>query len=597
MRFDLRKRLEKVEAKTDAGMSWASALVGHRYQPARTYNRGQLEEIGRQDDLAGKVARGLLRICRYADDAPRVEFDGEAELVRTLASLYADPLAWVIFSFEWGLEGALSLVPFEDVRFDVRHGPDKWAAQFLDDLGAEIEARPFDRRAPVPAVRMGISSGHSVGKTMLQSLLMLFMISTRDHCRGVATSTTASQLFTRLWPEMLTWLSRSIIAPFFDTLNAKGSMRLFHREHPNTWRIDGATAAPENSEAFAGLHNATSATVFLLDEASGIDARIWRAIEGSMVDGSPLLVAVGNPVRREGEFYRVFTDAAHRWNLRRVDSREAYLTNKEQIAAWLEDWGEDSDFFRVRVKGAFPSQSLTQFIGADLVAAAQEREVPPVGFTDAPILGVDVARFGSDASTIAIRCGRNARDIPSRTYRGLDTRQLAMEVARLANELRTTLHFSQVFICVDGIGVGAGVVDTLRAWNFDVVDVQAAGRAIDSRTYANVRAELYGKLKAWLPGGAIERTPELAEDIAAADFGFNRQGQILLEAKDSIRSRLGRSPDRSDALALTFAVEPAIVMPGDDWMQDGQRKAEELYLRTGRLPPGHDEHNPYTRLS
>lgn len=592
MRVDLRKRLTKVEARSD-GVDWASELVAHRYRPARVYHPAQLRELAEDDGLAGRVARGLIRLRRYADDAPRIEFDGEAELVRTLASLYADPLAWVVFAFEWDAEGALSLVPFEDPRFDVGHGPDGWAAAFLDDIAAEVRERPFDRKTPVPAIRMGISSGHGIGKTMLQSMLMLWAISTRERCRGVATSTTGAQLHTRLWPEMLTWLSRSVVAPFFDTLNARGTMRLFHRDHPNTWRIDGATAAPENSEAFAGLHNATSSTVFLMDEASGIDARIWRAIEGSMVDGAPLLIAMGNPLRRDGEFYRVFTEAGHRWNLRRVDSREAFLPNKDQIAAWLDDWGEDSDFFRVRVKGEFPSQSLTQFIGADLVAAAQERDVRAITAMDAPILGVDVARFGTDASSVAIRCGRNARDLPGRTYHGLDTRQLAMEVARLVNELRQTLGFSHVYIAVDGIGVGAGVVDTLRGWHFDVVDVQVAGRAIDARTYANVRAELYGKLKDWLAGGAIEVTPELAEDITAADFGFNRQGQILLEPKDSIRSRLGRSPDRADALALTFAVEPAVVLPGDPHALEASRKAEREYWQTGRLPARTPDHDPY----
>lgn len=562
----LTKRIEQVEAATNAGegVNWAAALVEHRYQVPRIYNRAQLEALAAEDDLNGKVARGLLRIARSAEDAPRVKFDGEAELVRTLASLYADPMGWVMFAFDWGNDGALRLVPLpEDLQliYSAEHGLDRWGCNFLQDLGGEVAGRPFDRKTAVPAVRMAISSGHSIGKTMLQSMLMLWAISTREHCRGVATSTTSTQLHTRLWPEMLAWLGRSIIAPFFDTLNAKGSMRLFHREHQNTWRFDGATAAPENSEAFAGLHNATSSTVFLLDEASGIDARIWRAIEGSMVDGAPLLIAVGNPTRRDGEFYRIFTDGAHRWNLRRVDSREAFLTNKDQIEAWRQDWGDDSDFFRVRVKGEFPSQSLAQFIPADVVAEARKRDVAPINMQDAPILAVDPARFGTDSSCIAIRVGRNARDLPSRQYRGLDTRQLSMEVARLANELRTGYHFQAVHIVVDGIGIGAGVVDTLRGMGFDVVDVQAAGRATDYRTYLNVRAELYGRMKDWLQsGGAIEDHDELAEDLTAGDYLFTSKGLLQLEPKDAIRARLGRSPDRADALAMTFAVEPAMTM-------------------------------------
>jgi hypothetical protein len=556
--------------------NWGKVLVEHRYKAPRIYNAAQLAELSEQDDLAGKVARGLRRLYRYGTDAPRIKFDAEKELVRTLASLYAAPLAWVAFAFDWGREGALSLVPFEDELLDMQHGPDRWAAKFLADLGAEVAARPFDRKTPVPAVRMAISSGHSIGKTCAMSWLMLWAMSTRDFCRGVATSATANQLFSRLWPELLTWLSRSIVADYFDTLDAKGSMRLFFKQHQHLWRFDGSTSSPDRAEAFQGLHNAASSTVFLMDEASGVDERIWTAIEGSMVDGAPLLLAFGNPTRRDGAFYKVFHEQAHRWNTRHVDSREAHLTNKEQIEQWLADWGEDSDFARVRILGQFPSQSLQQFIPADLVEQARKVAVPPITQMDVPIIGVDPARFGTDSSSVAIRVGRNARDLPSRTYHGIDTRMLAMEVAKLANELRSVYRFGLVQICVDGIGVGAGVVDTLRGMGFTVQDVQAAGRAIDTRTYANVRAELYGKLRDWMQaGGAIEDNSDLAEDISAADYLFNSAGKLQLEAKDGIRARLGRSPDRSDALALTFAVEPVVSLPGD--FKDDQSSKRRNY--------------------
>lgn len=368
---------------------------------------------------------------------------------------------------------------------------------------------------------------------------------------------------------MQAWLKRSLVAHWFDCNTARNNMRTFHRAHPEVWRFDGATAAPENSEAFAGLHNATSSTVFLLDEASGIDARIWRAIEGSMVDGAPLLVATGNPLRRDGEFYRVFTDQAHRWNLRHVDSRQAHLTNKAQIAEWMADWGEDSDFFRCRVRGLFPSQSLSQFISADAVKLAAEREAGLPPLTEGAILGCDVARFGTDASTIATRIGRDARSFPVKFFRGLDTRQFAMEIARWANELRMLYRLPRVLICVDGIGIGAGVVDTLRAMGFDVIDVQAAGRARDERKHANVRAELWAGMREWInAGGLLSADDELAEDLTSPDLLFDKQGRIQIEKKDAIRARLGRSPDRADALALTFAVATPVVVPGGDEFND-----------------------------
>lgn len=568
---NIAKRLAAAEAKhaQAAGGDIRALLPALRYATARIYNTAQLRELAAGDDQAGAVARGLLRIKRHADDAPRIAFDAETELIATCAGCYADPLTWVIFAFPWGEDAPLRLVPLPERlrdRFAVEHGPDDWAATFLEDLGREVAARPFDRVAAVPAVRMAVSSGHSIGKTVAQSWLVLWAMATRENCRGVATSTTSAQLATRLWPELQSWLKRSLAAHWFDCHTARNNMRLFHRAYPEVWRFDGATAAPENSEAFAGLHNATSSTVFLLDEASGIDARIWRAIEGSMVDGAPLLVATGNPLRRDGEFYRIFTDNAHRWNLRHVDSRSAHLTNKAQIDEWLADWGEDSDFFKCRVRGLFPSQSLSQFISADAVQTATTREAGAPPLAQAAILGVDVARFGTDASTIATRIGRDARSFPIKSYRGLDTRQLAMEVGRWANELRALYRVPQVLICVDGVGVGAGVVDTLRAMNFvNVIDVQAAGRARDERKHANVRAELWAGMRDWLTaGGLIPDDDELSADLTAPDFLFDARGRILLEKKDSIRARLGRSPDRADSLALTFAVETPTAVP-DGW--------------------------------
>lgn len=586
MAKDIKGRLDKLEAQRAQaqGGDVRSVLPALRYAPPRIYCTAQLQELAEDDGLVGDVARGLLRIRRHAADAPRIEFDAEAELVRTCASCYADPLAWVIFAFDWGSEASLKLVPLPQRlrdRFAVEYGPDEWAASFLEDLGAEVLQRPFDRVSAVPAVRMAVASGHSIGKTVVQSWIMLWTMATRENCRGVATSTTSAQLATRLWPEMQTWLKQSLVGHWFDCNTARNNMRLFHREHPEVWRFDGATAAPENSEAFAGLHNATSSTVFLLDEASGIDTRIWRAIEGSMVDGAPLLVATGNPLRRDGEFFRVFSDQAHRWNLRHVDSRQAHLTNKAQIAEWLADWGEDSDFFKCRVRGLFPAQSLGQFISADAVAQAQARDAGRPPFTEGAILGCDVARFGNDASTIATRIGRDARSFPLRAFRGLDTRQFAMEIARWANELRMLFRLPRVLICVDGIGVGAGVVDTLRAMGFDVVDVQAAGRARDERKHANVRAELWSDMRDWLiAGGLLGDDEELAEDLTAPDFLFDLRGRIQVEKKDAIRARLGRSPDRADALALTFAVQTPVVVYGDEEFVDygeGERQKVLAY--------------------
>lgn len=145
--FDnLGKRLDKVEATQAKAHSGdvRQQLVQWRYAPQRIYNHAQLVELATNDDLGGDVARGLLRIKRYSGQAQRVDFDAETELTRTMASLYADPLGFAVFTFPWGSDAALKLVPLPESlsdRFDVEHGLDEWACRLLADMGNEVAAR------------------------------------------------------------------------------------------------------------------------------------------------------------------------------------------------------------------------------------------------------------------------------------------------------------------------------------------------------------------------------------------------------------------------------------------------------------------------
>jgi hypothetical protein len=117
-----------------------------------------------------------------------------------------------------------------------------------------------------------------------------------------------------------------------------------------------------------------------------------------------LWFAFGNPTRSTGRFRECFRRFRHRWHTSAVDSRAARKANRKQIDSWVEDYGEDSDFVRVRVRGVFPRAGFSQFIGESLVDAALGRE--PEGADIHPlIMGVDVARFGDDASVILVRQG------------------------------------------------------------------------------------------------------------------------------------------------------------------------------------------------
>ena len=182
-----------------------------------------------------------------------------------------------------------------------------------------------------------------------------------------------------------------------------------------------------------------------------------------------------------------------------------------KLDEWVDDYGEDSDFVKVRVRGEFPSASSMQFIPSDIIEAAQEREAK--SYSHEPlIIGVDVARFGDDQSIICFRRGRDAMTIPWRKYRGLDTMQLPARVAEAIREFKPDAVF------VDGGGVGGGVVDRLRQLAFNCVDVNFGAKADDAR-YLNKRAEMWGRMKEWLVGGSILKDRDLHDNLIGVESG------------------------------------------------------------------------------
>lgn len=512
-------------------------------------------------------------------------FDGE--LARDLAQFYADPLGFVMYAYPWDSDKSLQLVKLAEPwagRFGCEFGPDAWACQLLEDLGREVAARQFDGVRAVAPIQFAVSSGHGIGKSAMAAWLTHWIMSTRPHSRGVVTANTGEQLASKTWAGVSAWVNRSVNQHWFRITTGKGAMRMVHAQHPETWRVDAQTSKEENSESFAGLHAASSTPWYLFDEASAIPAKIWEVAEGGKTDGEPMHFAFGNPTRNTGAFAECFGRQRHRWNTRQIDSRDVAITNKSTLQAWVDDYGEDSDFVRVRVRGVFPRASSTQFIPRDLVDQAMAnpyRVERFLGMTAA--VGVDVARFGSAQSVIRTRVGRDGASIPAKRFRGLDTVQLANHVAAHVDYLRGL--GLRVVVFVDGGGVGGGVVDQLRRLNHDPIEVQFGGKPDDARKYANKRAEMWGRAKDWLAIGALERDEMLATDLTAVEYGFDTQDRVQLERKEDMEKRGLASPDDADALALTFAhpvPEVAELQPaGRDW-------------RSGARSEGHRrEHDPY----
>lgn len=395
-------------------------------------------------------------------------------------------------------------------------------------------------------------------------LLLWWILSTRPFCKGTVTANTMGQLSTKTWAQFASMQDACLTGHWFEINTAKGSMRAYHKEFPQEWFVSAQTSKEENSEAFAGQHAANSTSFYLFDEASGIPDKIWEVAEGGLTDGEPMIFAFGNPTRNVGQFYNCFHRDRNRWTTYKVDSREAQLTNKKQIEEWRGAYGEDSDFFKVRVLGEFPATSTAQLIPTDAVDDAMMREKPgadPSSFAQA-IVGLDVARFGDDATVLCTRVGSDCVSIPWQTMRGMDGKQVGERAHAHAQMLLDDYGFQIVRINFDRAGIGAAVDEYFRYNNMDPrIRVNAVDFSMSSRwplRYLNKRAEMWSLMKDWLvkKDGVIPKDEELKEQLIAPEYMFTPKGQIQLEAKKDIKKRLGVSPDRADALCLTFA-EPA----------------------------------------
>jgi hypothetical protein len=222
-------------------------------------------------------------------------------------------------------------------------------------------------------------------------------------------------------------------------------------------------------------------------------------------------------------------------------------------------YGEDSNAFRVRVLGEFPRSDDDTLIGVELVDSAFHRDVSPTSEA-AIVWGLDVARFGTDATALCKRQGNTVSEI--RKWRNLDLMQTTGAVVAEYEAMR--LEDRPIEILVDSIGLGAGVVDRLRELNLPARGINVSESPAMGTIYVNLRAELWGKMKAWLEKRdcKLPKDESLLAELVSPRYSFNSNGKMKLESKDEMRKRGIGSPDMADALALTFASDAGVALYG-----------------------------------
>lgn len=471
-------------------------------------------------------------------------------LAEDMGRFFADPLGFVMYAYDWGGDASLQVCELREPyasRYDSKYGPDLWACEFLDDLGRKVRANDFNGKDAVDAIREAIASGHGIGKSAIAAWLVDWIMSTRPHAQGTVTANTNTQLETKTWAQIAKWTKKSITGHWFNVTTGRGSMKMVHKDFPESWFCSAQTCREENSESFAGQHAPNSTSFYINDEGSAIPDKIYEVEEGGLTDGEPMQFVFGNPTRNSGKFHRIFHAAeGKRWNKRSIDSRTAQITNKALIQEWIDDYGVDSDFVKVRVRGMFPSMSIKQFISSSDVDKGFGKSLRPESYMFAPkILTCDPAWEGDDELVIALRQGLHFEIL--RTFPKNDN---DIHVATILANLEDEHNADAVFI--DG-GYGTGIVSAGRTLKRTWQLVWFAEASPDPG-YVNMRAYMWGQMRNWLKAGGV--TPDdhvLYNDMIGPETVPRLDGKVQLESKKDMKKRGIASPNRADSLALSFA--------------------------------------------
>lgn len=495
---------------------------------------------------------------------PRTKQPTQAEFERRIAErlklFELDPLGFVKYAFPWGQPGPLK-----------ERAPRQWFVDLCERISEKLRANL--QREAWEIIQEATASGHGIGKSAGFAQLIIWAIATKPFTRGVVTANTDTQLRTKTWPEVVKWHGLSICSHWFECT----ATAIYHKQHEKTWRIDAIPWSAHNTEAFAGLHNLGNRLLLVFDEASAIADPVWETAEGALTDEKTqiLWLVAGNPTRATGRFRQCFTRFRHRWGTRNIDSRTVEGTNKAQIARWARDYGENSQFFSVRVRGEFVEADANQLIPLQWIVDARSREWNyEIGDGSLPKLRVtvDVADGGEDDTVVTV-----ARHYQSRTVM---LRQASFSFQPSVAVIESADVAERMFlewggrkdeddIVVDSIGVGAGTAGTLIKRGYRVVQYKGGAESANPKKWRNRRVQSYIATRDAFRDGTIVLAPGMLQDELAVDE-FDGQltsiktkpGTEKLEdlvTKEEMKRDGLKSPDRADSLAMQFATIAPVI--------------------------------------
>lgn len=451
------------------------------------------------------------------------------------------------------------------------HDPVGWIRNKLGEhlwsRQAEIAESVRDNR------RTAVKSCHNAGKSWIASRIACWWLDVHPPGEAfiVSTAPTYAQVHAILWEEIRAAAKKAKARN--DPLPGKVFLS-------DEWKLDDGTLvgwgrkpADQDEHSFQGVHRRY--VLVLLDEACGIPAQLWTAVEAITTGKHCRILAIGNPDDPATEFGNVCKPGSG-WMTIRISAFDSpnftdepfpeHLRDLMLDPDWVEDkkrrWGESSPRYISKVLGEFPDIGEDILFPPSLILAAQQRELAPGPHS---IVAVDVARFGSDRTIISLAQWPKFRVVGDHGKQ--DTMQTTGKAIAALRE-----HKAHE-IRVDGVGVGGGVVDRLVEQGYNVVDMQAGAAPMDSEHFINARSEWFWSLKERMEAGDADIDPDdedLAAQLGSLKYKYTSRGQVQVESKDDLRKRKLPSPDRADTMMLASAHVPTTDVVVEDEVFDDE---------------------------
>lgn len=407
-----------------------------------------------------------------------------------------------------------------------------------------------------------VQACHGPGKSYTAANEVGWWVDTRDPVTTtvVSTAPSAQQVHSILWEE---------IRRLHGKAHLEGEVNQNDR-----WRIGNLTPAfgrkpPDDAEtAFQGIHNRD--VLVVVDEASGVKKTLWTGVKAITTGPNCRILAIGNPddptsefhdmcLRGEGNIIKISAFDCPAFTGEFVpDNVKQKLISRDWVEARRKEWGENSPLWISKVLGEWPNTRSNSLLSIEHLNEALKRwdqwrqasEGMPV------VLGVDVARFGGDRSVIAARRGPCVGIVFAQA--GMDTMSFCGVIKRFYEDMNASV------VQIDGVGVGAGVVDRLAEMGVPVIDLQSASESkIDSKNFANARADWWFQFRHSLHNSqmALSVDKDGIEELSKVGYSFMSNSKIKIQDKESLRKDLGRSPDLADALIYAWATPEALALP------------------------------------